>query len=174
MRGSLSVLGLIALLGFFAGLCAVFALIITAGEAWWWVRVESWPDLPATIEKCSIDLKYYNGPDDDDPTWLLECQIRFGAGTNQIMTAIYSGIPRRQAQGYPGSMDQWANDHPSGSTIVVRYDPTNPKTAIPACDYMPNGGPRIRANLVLLLIFSAASVSLLTIVMLFRRRITDR
>jgi hypothetical protein len=174
MRSSLTIPGFIALFGLLAGLSGILVLVVTVGEALWWARVESWPEARATIERCSIDLKFYNGPDDDDPTWLLTCPVRFGAGANQIMTTIHSGFPSNRSKAYPGLMNQWADEHPSGSTIMVRYDPGNPLTAIPAPDYMPNGGPRTRYNLLFLLACFFACVSLLTIAKLARRRTTSR
>src|SRR5271157_3156862 len=107
MRSSLTVPGLIGFLGLLAGLCAVLALVVTVGEAWRDHAVESWPEAPATIERCSVDLRYFNGPADDDPTWMLECPIRFRAGTNEIMTTIHSGHRSNPSQGYPALMNQW-------------------------------------------------------------------
>ncbi len=170
MRSSFSVLGLIGLLGLLAGLCAVLILVVAVSDAWREHAVESWPEAPATIERCSVDLRYYNGPDDDDPTWLLECPIHFRAGTQEIATTLHSGYRSNPAKGYPGVMNQWADDHPSGSSVVIRYNPTDPSVAMPATDYMPNAGPRTRFDLLFLLVLSSACVGLLTIVRLFRRR----
>ncbi len=170
MRSPLTALELIGFLGLLAALCTVFVLVVTAGEAWREHALESWPEVAATIEQCSVDLRYFNGPNDSDPTWWLECRIGFRAGTDQIKTVIHSGHRSNPSQGYPELMNQWVSDHPSGSTIVIRYDPTDPKAAIPARDYMPNGGPRTGYNLRFLLVCSTACVSLLTIATLFRRR----
>lgn len=67
-------------------------------------------------------------------------------------------------------MDRWVNNHPTGSTVVVRYDPAQPKTAILARDDMPYGGSRTPGNLRVVETFSIGCVSLLAIAMLLRRR----
>src|SRR5271166_3387399 len=117
MRSPLTALELIGFLGLFAGLCTVLVLVVTAGEAWREHAQESWPEVAATIERCSVDLRYFNGPSDSDPTWWLECPIGFRAGTEQIKATIHSGHPGNPSQGYPDLMYQWIDDHPSGSTI---------------------------------------------------------
>jgi hypothetical protein len=60
-------------------------------------------------------------------------------------------------------MSQWVVRHPSGSTMVVRYDPTDAKAAVLTDTDMPDAGPRTPNNLRLLLISSVACLSLLTI-----------
>jgi hypothetical protein len=169
-RSPLRIQNIAGFLGLFAGLCSVLVLIITAGEAWREHAQESWPEVAATIDRCNVDLRYFNGPDDSDPTWWLECQIGFRAGAGRVKATIHSGHRSNPSQGYPELMNQWVKNHPSGSVIVVRYDPTDLKAATPASEYMPNGGPRTRYNLRFLLICSSACISLLTIAMLFRRR----
>src|SRR5215813_3461778 len=46
---------LIGLLGLFAGLCSVFALIVTASDAWQERAQQSWPEATAIIERQSVD-----------------------------------------------------------------------------------------------------------------------
>jgi hypothetical protein len=168
MRPGITVVGLIGLSALFAGMCSLFALIVTAGEALRELTQARWPEVTATIERCSIDLQYYDGPNSDDPTWWLECKIGFRAGTDQILARIYSGHRSNPSQGYPELMNRWVNDHPPGSTIVVRYNPTDLK-ALPVRDYLPNGEPRTLSNLKLLSGFTLACASLLAISVWFRR-----
>jgi hypothetical protein len=125
----ITVPGLIGLMGLFAGLCTAFILVVTVG-AWREHAQESWPEVRATIERCSVDLRYFNGPADPDPTWRIECRIGFRTETDQIKTTIHSGHRSNPSQGYPELMNQWVNDHPSGSQIVVRYAPDDHKTVI--------------------------------------------
>jgi hypothetical protein len=124
--------------------------------------------VPAVIEGCSVDLHAFNGPADDDPTWLLACQIRFRVAESEIKTDIRSGHRSNPSQGYPAPMERWVADHPNGSSIMVRYDPADPKTATPAADYLPNAAPRTRFNLLLLLSFCGACLILLTVARRFR------
>jgi hypothetical protein len=170
MRKMTIAAGLITLLGWFADLCSVFALIATAGVAWREDVQASWPEVTATIEKCSVDLRSMDGRYGHNLGWWLRCQIGFRVGTDQIETKISSSHRgSRPSFEYPELMNQWANDHPTGSAVAVRYNPTNRKAAILAREYMPNGGPRTPNNLKVLLAFSIACVSLLIIAKLFRR-----
>jgi hypothetical protein len=61
-------------------------------------------------------------------------------------------------------MQQWVALHRPGSSIVVHYNPTDPKTAVLIATDMPHGAPRTPNNLRLLLISSVACLGLLTIV----------
>jgi hypothetical protein len=60
-------------------------------------------------------------------------------------------------------MREWVASHPSGSPIVVRYEPSDPGSAVLTETDMPDAGPRTPGNLRLLLLFSVASLGLLTI-----------
>jgi nicotinamide riboside transporter PnuC len=55
MSNSLTAKGWVALLGIFAGLCTVFALIVSVAEKWQEPAQESWPELTAIVERCSVD-----------------------------------------------------------------------------------------------------------------------
>jgi hypothetical protein len=154
----------------FFGLCTVFLLVSTAVDAWREHAQKGWPQATATIAQCRIDLRHYNGPDDDDPTWWLECPVRFRVGPDEIKTTIHSGHRSNPARDYPDLMNAWVSDHPDGSPIVVRYDPSDFRTAMPARDYMPNGSPRTGYDFRFLLVCSVAFISLLTITRLLLRR----
>jgi hypothetical protein len=166
--------GLIGFFGLFAGLCTAFILVITVGVAWREHAQESWPEASATIERCSVDLKYLDGPSDPDPTWWIECRIGFRTETDRIETTIHSGHRSNPSQGYPELMDQWVDDHPSGSQIVVRYSPSDHKTAIPSRDYLPNGEPKTGYNLKFLMICFIACICLLVMAKLLRDRTKRR
>ena len=116
----------------------------------------------------------FNGPDDPDPTWWLECQISYPVGANQVRTTIHSGHRSEPSQGYPDPMNRWVNDHPNGSAIRVRRDPSNPLSAVPATDYLPNGGPRTQYDLRFLLACLAACAGLLTLARRLRGRAIGR
>jgi len=171
MRAVMTLAGLTGFLALLAGLCSVLVLVVTAGEAWREARQAHWPEASATIESCSVELVYFDGPNSDDPTWWLECKIGFRAASDSIRARLYSGHRSNPAQGYPDPMNQWANDHPPGSVIEIRYNPANPQQAVAATDYLPNGEPRTLGNLKLLATLLAAfGAGLLTTRLLQRRR----
>jgi hypothetical protein len=167
MRPMTVAAGLITLLGLFAGLCSLFALVATGLTAWREHVKAGWPEATATIERCSVEERRTTG---SDLSWWLRCHIGFRREADQIETQIFSRILSSQSRGYPELMDQWVDDHPNGSRVAVRYDPADPKVAIPATDYMPNGEPKTPSNLRVLAVFSLACAVLLAIAMLLRRR----
>jgi hypothetical protein len=154
--------GLIGVLGIFAGLCTVFALIVTMSDGWREHAQENWPQATATIERCSLDPYVPLESASRTPVWHIGCRIGYRADASQIESKVRS----RSASGWGGHtelMSQWVTNHPSGSTIVVRYNPTDPKTAVLTATDMPDAGPRTPNNLRLLLISSVACVGLLSI-----------
>ncbi len=173
-RTRITIRGLIGLLALFAALCTAFLLVVTAAVAWHEHVQASWPEALATIERCSVDLRYYEGPNDPDPTWWIECQIRFRTDTGEVKSTIHSGHRSNPARGYPEVMNQWVDDHPSGSRIIVRYDPKDFKTVVPAQDYLPNGEPKTRFNLISLMIVSISCFGLLIIAKILRDRAKGR
>jgi hypothetical protein len=54
-KGSMSAAGLIGLLGLFAGLCTIFALVATSIGAWQEHVKKGWPAATATIQNSSLD-----------------------------------------------------------------------------------------------------------------------
>jgi Protein of unknown function (DUF3592) len=163
MRNSLTAKGLVGLLGIFAGLCTVFALIVSVADKWQEHVQESWPEVTAIVERCSVDPYVLIESARRDPVWHIGCRIGYRADSTQIETRIRS---RSTASGWGGRMErmqQWVALHRPGSPIVVHYNPTDPKTAVLTATDMPDGGPRTPNNLRLLLISSVACLGLLTI-----------
>lgn len=163
MSKSVSAKGLVGLLGIFAGLCTVFALIVSATDKWQEQAQERWPEVTATIERCSVDPYVPLESASREPVWHIGCRIGYRADSTQIETSIRS---RSTASGWGGHMErmhQWVALHRPGSPIVVHYNPTDPKTAALTATDMPDAGPRTPNNLRLLLISSVACLGLLTI-----------
>jgi hypothetical protein len=169
--GSLTAQGLVALLGLFAGLCAIFAAIVSAAEAYREQVQASWPKANARIQECSVEPYEPFRSDGSGTVWHIECAITYALSAEEVATQIRSRSTPHGAN--IALLDQWVADHPRLTPIVVRYDPSNHKNAIPAGTDMPYTGPRTPQNLKLLLIFSAGCVGLLTIARVMRRRSDD-
>ena len=125
MRNSLTAKGLVGLLGIFAGLCTVFALIVSVADKWQEHVQESWPEVTAIVERCSVDPYVLIESARRDPVWHIGCRIGYGADSTQIETRIRS---RSTASGWVGRMErmqQWVALHRPGSPIVVHYNPTD-------------------------------------------------
>jgi len=67
-------------------------------------------------------------------------------------------------------LQDWVDEHPEGTPIVVRYDPANHKKAVLVTTDMPLGGPRTPNNLRLLGFFAVSFVVLLAIARIARPR----
>jgi len=163
--------GFVGLMGLFAGLCTIFALVVTAGEAWKEHAQARWPEVTAHVDRCGLDQtssgrreKYY-----------IHCRLSYTVGSEQIAANIYSSnVPSPAIWQYPpnqiGPLEQWAAEHPQGTPIVVHYDPANHRKAALVTTDMPLGGPRTPNNLKVLGVFAVASVLLLTIARITRLR----
>jgi hypothetical protein len=58
-------------------------------------------------------------------------------------------------------LQEWVDEHPEGTPIVVHYDPANLKKAVLVTSDMPLGGPDTPKNLKLLEFFAVSTVLLL-------------
>jgi hypothetical protein len=160
---ALTARGLIGLFGVFFGLCAVLALIVSAVDGWREHARESWPEATATIEKCSVDPLIPFRSSSREPVWFIKCRIGYRVAANQIESSVRSRSTSSHWGGHAAQMREWVASHPTGSAIVVRYDPSDPGAAVLTETDMPDAGPRTPGNLKLLLIASVASLVLLTI-----------
>lgn len=164
--------GFVALLGLFAGLCAVFALIVTAAEAWLEHAQAQWPEGLAQVQRCDLDV-YTHKPE----AYRIDCSLSYVVGGDEIISHVYSRstpAPRRVIWQYPPlqfeRMQEWVDEHPQGTAIAVHYNPANNKEAVLIVTDMPLGGPRTPGNMKLVAFFAAISVVLLTIARTTRLR----
>src|SRR5262249_61001137 len=132
---SLTLEGAIALLGLCAGLCAIFAGVVSAAEGWREHVQASWPAARARIQRCSIDPYHPFRGDGPREVWYIDCRIAYVLGAEEIVTKLRSrsAPPGEQV----GRMNEWVDRHPPQSEIVVHYDPSNHKNAVLTSTDMP-------------------------------------
>jgi len=163
-----------AVLGLFAGLCSILALVVTLAEGWQEHAQAQWPDATARVQTCGVDLYTH-----DSEAYWIDCRISYLVGGldghEEIVTEVHSRTtpaPRRVIWQYPaapiGLMQEWVDEHPPGTPIAVHYDPSNPKKAVLVTTDMPLGGPRTPNNLRLLGFFAGSSALLLAIARMMR------
>jgi len=140
-----------ALLAVLAGLCTIFALVVTVAERWQEHAQAQWPVATARVERCSLRPtstgrrnRYY-----------IDCRLSYEVGGKQILTKLYSRTaPGPEVWQYPpnqiGPLQEWLDKHPRGTPITVHYDPKNPGKAIPVAGELLPGRPRTPSNLKLL------------------------
>jgi uncharacterized protein DUF3592 len=156
--------GFVGLLGFFVGLCTIFALIVTVAEGWQEHSQAQWSEATAHIEKCYLHQSSTGRRD----RYYIDCRLSYVVGAEEFATTIYSAsVPSATVWQYPpnqiGPLEDWVDAHPQGMPIAVRYNPANPKKAVLVATDMPRGGPRTPSNLKLLGIAALSCVVLLTI-----------
>jgi hypothetical protein len=162
--------GWVMLLGLFAGLCTVFALVVTAAEAWVEHTQAQWPQATARVQRCGLDI-YIHKPE----SYWIDCSLSYTVRGEEIVSHVHSRstpAPRRVIYQNPaGQFEQlqvWVDEHPEGTPITVHYDPANHKKIVLVTTDMPRGGPRTPSNLKLLGFFAMSCAALLAIARIAR------
>jgi hypothetical protein len=166
-------IGILFLLGCFAGLCALFLLLVTAGVAWQEQRQKQWPEATATIQECGLEVVGRR-----QPSYIIVCRVLYRANGRALVSKVHSlssPIPGNSLWESAGiretfdRMQDWVELHPAGKTMAVRYDPANPAKAVLTETDMPRGGPQTAGNLRLLEGVAGLTAVLLAIAVLARR-----
>jgi uncharacterized protein DUF3592 len=164
--------GIAAFLGVFAGLCTIFALVVTVGEAWQAHAEAQWPETTARVDRCYLHQSSTGRRD----RYYIDCRLSYAVGTEQIAAHVYSAhVPSREVSQYPpdqiGPLEDWVNRHPPGTEMEVRYDPAKPSKMVLVATDMPRaGGPHPSSDLKLLGFFATSSVLLLSLARIWRLR----
>jgi hypothetical protein len=167
-KGSSTLLGLMVLLLLF-GLCTIFASVITVAQAWQEHAQAQWPEVTARIDKCALDRKSTGRREG----FHIHCRLSYAVGAEQHATNIDSrNVPSPEVSQYPpnqiGPFEEWVNEHPPGTRIVLRYDPATHTKVVPVADYVPGGGPRTPNNVKLLEFLAGSFLVLLMIARITR------
>lgn len=168
-KGPLMWLGLMVLV-VLLGLCTTFALVVTAAQAWQEHGEARWPEVTARVDECGLN-KTSSGP----RRYYIQCRLRYAVGAEQNVTDVYStNVPPPEVSQYPPNQiapfNEWVDEHPQGTPIVVRYDPANHAKVVLVANYMPRGGPRTPNNVKLLEVCAGSFLVLLTIARITRPR----
>jgi hypothetical protein len=163
--------GIVGLLGLFAGLCTIFALVVSVAEGLQEHAQQQWPETTARVDKCGLHQSSSGRRDQ----YYIDCRLTYTVGAEEFVTKIYSGsVPSPTVWQYPpnqiGPLQDWVDNHPQGTPIAVHYNPTNPKKAVLVATDMPRGGPHTPNNLKLLGMAATSCVLLLTIARITRPR----
>jgi Protein of unknown function (DUF3592) len=157
--------GFVGFLALFAGLCTVFALIVTVAEGWQEHAQAQWPETTARVENCYL----HETSADRREHYYIDCRLSYVVGDHEFVAKVFSrNAPSRSVWQYPpnqiGPLEDWVEAHPPGTPITLQYNPGNPKKAVLAATTdMPLGGPRTPNNLKLLGIAGVSCVVLLGI-----------
>jgi hypothetical protein len=153
--------GIAAVLGLFAGLCAILAGGITLIDGYAEITQARWPMVAAVVDRAEVAATA-RGPDGGGGTlWNLRVRARFEAG-GQARTAM---LASRTAfsESEAAKLQAWAGEHPSGSSVDIRYDPSRPNRATFAAPELSSSAGRIRTDLVMMSVAAVACAALLTL-----------
>jgi hypothetical protein len=166
-KGSISTVGLIGLLGLFAGLCTIFALVATIADAWREHVQQGWPASTATIQRCSLDPYLRKRV----TYWHVACDIGYLANGEETKSRVSSRNTAGVAEIH--AMNRWIAEHGRGSAMEIHYDLADGKKAVLPTTDMPEAGPRTPNNVRLLLIAFVACVVMLTTARMLSGRAPD-
>jgi Protein of unknown function (DUF3592) len=161
--------GLVALMGLFAGLCTIFAFVVTVAEARREYAQAQWPEATARVERCGLHPTSTGRRD----RYYIDCRLGYVVSGEDEVAKLYSRtVPSPETWQYPpnqiGPLQQWLDEHPEGTQIAVRYDPDNPKKAVLIATDTPLGGRRTPTNLRLLGFMAVSCIVLLAIARITR------
>jgi Protein of unknown function (DUF3592) len=144
------------MLGLFLGLCALVLMAKSALDSHREDKHAHWPSAVATITQRQV-VQFMNGREE---AWRIECAVRYMADGTEIAAKVRSGIGGFLDE---KPMRRWASQHPSGTTLRVRYDPQHPDTAVPDAVELPGSGPQASNDLKATLVFSILSLIVISI-----------
>jgi uncharacterized protein DUF3592 len=159
---------MLAMLVLCSGLCTIFASMVTAAQAWQEHAQERWPEVTAHVDTCGLEQtstgvrRYY-----------IRCRLSYAVGVEQNVATIYSrNAPSPEVWQYPrnqiGPLEQWVDEHPPGTPILVRYDPAK-HTKVVSTDSLV-GGPHTQSNIKVLEVCAVSFVILLAVARITRSR----
>jgi hypothetical protein len=101
--------------------------------------------------------------------------LAYSLGVEQNVTSVYSTqVPSAEIWQYPPHqvqpLEEWVDEHPPGTPIVVHYDPADHTKVVLVATDMPRGGPRTPSNTKLLEFLAGGFLVLLTIARITRPR----
>jgi len=86
-------------LGLLAGLCSIFALVVSLAEGCQEHAQAQWPEAMAHVQTCGVDI-YMHQPE----SYWIDCRISYLVGAEEIVTKVHSRItpaPRGVIWQYP-------------------------------------------------------------------------
>ena len=166
-KGPLLWLGLMVLVALF-GLSTIFVSVVTAVQAWQEHAQARWPEVTARVDQCGL-TRTSTGP----RRFYIRCRLSYALGAEQHATNVYStNFPPPEVSQYPPNQiapfQEWVDEHPPGTPIVVHYNPSDHTKVVLMSAYMPRGGPQTPNNVKLLEFVAGSFLVLLTIARITR------
>lgn len=106
-------------LGFFAGLCTIFAMVVTIAEGWQEHSQAQWPETTARVEQCRMRQTSTGRRQ----AYYVDCQLSYVVGNEGTLTRLYSrNVPSPAVWQYPRQhlyeqFEEWVEQHPQGQQL---------------------------------------------------------
>lgn len=155
-KGQLMWLGLVVLVAL-SGLCTILASVATAAQDWQEHAQARWPEVTARVERCGLTQTSTRRRD----RYYIRCRLSYAVGAEQNATTVYSF--RRYLPDQTGPLQEWVDQHPQGTPIVVRYDPAHHAKVVMAATETLFTVLRTPNNVKLLEVWAGSFLVLITI-----------
>jgi hypothetical protein len=152
--------------GFLFGVVALLMIVKIAIDVYRESKQAKWPTVVATIAQQTVRRTYNRGYQ-----WYIETEVRYTADGEELTSSIHSRVG---SSGEERDMYRWASQHLPGTPLPIRYDPQHRNTVVLDAGDMPESGSQVPGDLNMLLIFSALSMTLITIGRALNRRREER
>jgi hypothetical protein len=154
----------------FLGLCTILVAVVTASQAWQEHAQRSWPQVTARVEKCDMAQTSTGRRN----SYYIRLHLSYVVDGEPNTASVFSRtVPGPEVWQYPPNQiapyQLWVDEHPPGTPIVVRYDPSNHKKVV-LLDLMPGGAPHTPNNIKLLEACAALFLALLLLARLIKPR----
>jgi Protein of unknown function (DUF3592) len=158
------------LLGLLAGCWAIFAAIVTISD-WSYKAPEArWPQLAAVVDRAEVIVSASGGKDGDRTATILRYHVRYQAGGKDQSAALTSRSAFSETEA--ARLQSWAIQHRKGTTIDIRYDPSQEGHAVFASPEVSDEVSRVGTDVLLLIASALASAGLLALARYLRSRET--
>jgi Protein of unknown function (DUF3592) len=156
------------LLGLFAACWAVFAAIMTISD-WSYKAPEArWPQLSAVVDRAEVIVSASGGKDDDRTATTLRYHVRYQADGKDQSATLTSRSAFSEAEA--ARLQSWAIQHRKGTSIDIRYDPSQDGHAVFASPEVSDAVGRVGSDVWLLIVSALASAGLLALGRYLRSR----
>jgi hypothetical protein len=160
--------GFAALLGLFAGLCAIFAGCVTLSDWHDETTQARWPVVSALVERGDVIASARTPKDGGGTVWKLRYRVRYELNSEALMATLTSRTAFSENDA--AKLQAWAAQHRKGSHIDIRVDPSRENQAAFASTEISDPIGRTRTDFILLVIAALASAGLLALAKYLRSR----
>jgi Protein of unknown function (DUF3592) len=158
--------GFAALLGLFAGLCAIFAACVTLSDWYDETAQARWPVVSALVERADVVASARTPKDGGGTVWKLRYRVRYEQNGEAVMATLTSRTAVSETDA--AKLHAWAAQHRKGSHIDVRVDPSQANQAAFASTEISDD--RTRTDFILFVIAALASAGMLALAKYLRAR----